>query len=152
TLLGFDTPSNVGQDLPIQIAGTLEAPPYEVDLADAIVRALNQRPVLEALRSTEKLRSEEVRQNRAAYIPQLSAIAGYGWQNRNFVRDLSQELHGWNLGAQLSWDIWDGNLTRGRVQSAKAREEKARIEVVDAARQVELEVRIAHSSFIEARE
>jgi outer membrane protein TolC len=151
-LLGLDIPEYSDQDIPLRASDKLQAVDYDIHLAAAIARALDQRPELVALRTGQKLRSEEVRQARSAYYPQLSGVAGYGWQNRNFVRDLSQELQGWNVGAQLSWDVWDFGLTRGRVKAAVAREEKAEIEVDEQYRRVEFEVRQAHSNFIEARE
>jgi outer membrane protein TolC len=52
----------------------------------------------------------------------------------------------------LSWDIFDGFSTRGKVMEARAREAKAGINLDDATRRVEQEVRTAYSSFIEARE
>src|SRR5207302_2912689 len=66
--------------------------------------------------------------------------------------DLTRELHGWTAGVQLSWDIWDGFLTRGRVRQAEALHERARIDLADNVRRIEQEVRTAYSTFIEARE
>lgn len=151
-LLGYSVPDGVEQDIPLELNGRLAAEPFDVPLATAIGRALDRRPELAALSAAEGQRREEIRQARANYLPQLSGIAGYGWQNRNFVRDLDQELQGWNLGAQLTWNIWDSGLTRGRVTAARARAERARIDVEDTRRKVELEVRTAHSTFQEARE
>lgn len=152
SLLGFHIPETSNQDIPLEIVDSLEAEIYDIHLGAAIGRALEQRPELVALRTTQQLRHEEVRQARAGFFPQVSGVAGYGVQNRNFVRDLSPDLHGWSVGAQLSWELWDFGLTRGRVKAAAAREEKAQIEVEDHYRLVELEVREAHSNFVEARE
>ena len=38
----------------------------------------------------------------------------------------------WNIGAQFSWDIFDGFLTRGKVQQVRSLQEKARYELEDA--------------------
>jgi outer membrane protein TolC len=62
------------------------------------------------------------------------------------------EIHGWNTGVQFSWDIFDGLLTKGRVQQAQALLTRARVDVSDTARRIEQEVRTAYSTFIEARE
>ncbi len=151
-LLGFNVPRETPQDIPLFTADSLAVTPVDVNLADSIGRALAQRPELAALRTGEKLRSEEVIQARADYYPQLSGNAGYGWQSRNFVRDLTRDLNGWNVGAQLSWSIWDFGLTQGKVQAAKARQTRARIDTDDNARRIELEVRTAFSNLDEARE
>jgi outer membrane protein len=151
-LLGFNVPRGADQDIPLQTADKLTAVPSDVGLQDALAKAIAQRPELVALRTSEKLRDEEVIQARADYYPQLSAVAGYGWQSKNFNRDLSSPLDGWNVGAQLSWNFWDAGLTKGKVDAARARRSKAHIDVDDTARRIELEVRTAHSNLIEARE
>jgi len=61
-------------------------------------------------------------------------------------------VHGWIAGVQLSWDIFDGLRTRGRVKETTALYERAGIELEDAGRRIDLEVRTAHSNFIEANE
>jgi outer membrane protein TolC len=151
-LLGFNVPRGADQDIPLQTADKLVAVPSDVGLQDALAAAIANRPELAALRTAEKLRDEEVIQARADYYPELAAVAGYGWQSKNFNRDLSSPLDGWNVGAQLSWNFWDAGLTKGKVQAAKARRTKAHIDVDDTARRIELEVRTAHSNLIEARE
>ncbi len=151
-LLGFTVPRGADADIPLQTADRMAADPQQVPLTDAINRALGQRHELAALRTAEKLRAEEVRQARSDYFPQLSGTAGYGWQSRNFDRDLTHNLEGWVVGAQLNWDIWDSGLTKGRVAAARAREARARIDIEDTVRRIEFEVRTAHSNFIEARE
>ncbi len=151
-LLGFNVPRGADQDIPLQTADKLAAVPSDVGLQDALGKAIAQRPELVALRTAGKLRDEEVIQARAEYFPELSAVAGYGWQSKNFNRDLSSPLDGWNVGAQLSWNFWDAGLTKGKVEAAKARRSKAQIDIDDTARRIELEVRTAHSNLIEARE
>ncbi len=151
-LLGFNIPKGTDQDIPLSTADKMTVEPLDLPLADAINRGLGQRPELAALRTASRLREEEVRQAKADYYPAVSGTAGYGWQNRTFTRDLTRELDGWNVGVQLSWDIWDAGLTKGRVAAAKARGERSRIDVDDTSRRIELEVRTAYSTFAEAKE
>jgi len=75
-----------------------------------------------------------------------------GAKSSQFSSDLTDELHGWEAGAQLNWDIFDGYLTKGRVQEAEGLRKRALEELIEAERTVELDVRTAYSSFIEARE
>lgn len=151
-LLGWNVPPGTGEEIPLRIDGSLAREPVTVDLAAAIARGLQQRPEIRAARTASRLRAEEVVQARAGLIPQLQGVAGYGWQNRAFGTSLSDEVHGWTAGVQLTWDIWDGSLTRGKVRAARARSERAAIEVDDAVRTVELEVRTAMSHVQEAQE
>src|SRR5207249_9030973 len=79
-------------------------------------------------------------------------LGGYGWRSSQFSDDPGRDVSGWNAGLQLNWDIFDGFLTRGKVDEAKALDKKAEYDVEDASRRIELEVRTAYSNFIEAKE
>ncbi|MGD0745674.1 MAG: TolC family protein [Verrucomicrobiota bacterium] len=153
-LLGYNLPREIWEDVPLNLTDSLDAAPYQVDLPAAIQQALSRRTELIALRKTAQLQQLNVVNARAGYKPTVQAFAGYGWNNSQFTdpNDLGYTLHGWNVGGQLSWDIFDGMLTRGKVIQAKALYDKAKTDVEDTGRQIELEVRTAYSQFIESRE
>jgi outer membrane protein len=151
-LLGFDVPKETLEDIPLKLAGKLEAEPYQVELPRAIFSALDRRSELGALRKAEALRKEDIVSARSGYKPSLQAYVGYDSHSSVFGPELTDEAHGWITGVQLSWDIFDGFRTRGRIQEAAARYDQAGIELSDAGRRIELEVRTAYSSFTEARE
>ena len=89
---------------------------------------------------------------KSGYKPTVSVFAGYDWVNSSFSTDLGNKFDGWNAGAQLSWNIFDGALTHGKVIQANAQYEHAKTDLLDQSRQIELAVRTAYSDFIEARE
>jgi outer membrane protein TolC len=151
-LLGYNLPDNIWEDIPLQLTDQLNADPYQIDLPAAVRQALEKRTELAALRKDEQLQGESVINARSGYQPSAQVFAGYGWHNDSFSTDLSQELHGWNVGAQMTWDIFDGFLTKGKVMQAKALQQKSKTELADTARRIELEVRTSYSTFIEARE
>ena len=150
--LGLSLPRSVLEDVPLQLADALRAEPYAVDLAVALPEALDRRTELASLRKAEELRKEGVRTAKAGYKPSVQLFAGYGVQNRQFETDLTAENHGWEAGARLSWDIWDGAHTSGKVREARARHERVLVDLDDVSRRIELEVRTAYSTFIEAKE
>jgi outer membrane protein TolC len=153
-LLGYNLPREIWEDIPLNLTDTLDAVPYQVDLPAAIQQALARRTELVAVRKTAELQRLNVVNAKAGYKPTVQVFAGYGWYNAQFTPpvELDHDIHGWNAGGQLSWDIFDGMLTRGKVVQAKALYEKSRTDVDDKGRQIELEVRTAYSDFIEARE
>ncbi len=152
TQLGWDIPRTSAQDIPLELADYLTATPFDLELPAAILQALTRRPELAALRTQEKIRDEDIRQVRADYYPQVAASAGWRWQNKTFTSRVDDYVDGWVVGGQVNWSIWDFGLTQGKVSAAKARREKARLQVDDTQRRVELEVRTAFSTFTEARE
>jgi outer membrane protein TolC len=151
-LLGLNVPKDTLVDIPLNLAGKLEAEPYAVELPQAIALALERRSELAALRKAQALRKEDVVTAQAGYKPSLQAYAGYDAHSSIFGPDLTDEFHGWITGVQLTWDIFDGWRTKGKVRQASALYEKAGIDVDDAGRRIELEVRTAWSNFKEADE
>ena len=151
-LLGCDIPADSGVDIPLRTADRLKAEPFEVSVGAALNSAWVHRPEIKAAQSASQLRHEEVLQTRADLLPSVSGIAGYGVQNRNFVRDLDRTLDGWTVGVQANWLLFDFGQTQAKVNMARAREERARLEVEDVRRRIELEVRTAFSLFLESKE
>ena len=153
-LLGYNLPREIWEDIPLNLTDTLDAAPYQVDLPAAIQQALARRTELVAVRKTAELQRLNVVNAKAGYKPTVQVFAGYGWYNAQYTQpvELDHDIHGWNAGGQLSWDIFDGMLTHGKVVQARALYEKSKTDVDDKGRQIELEVRTAYSDFIEARE
>lgn len=153
-LLGYNLPREIWEDIPLNLTDTLDTSPYEIKLPDAIQQALERRTELVALTKTVELQKLNVVNARAGYKPNVSVFAGYGWNNSQFTDpgDLAYTLHGWNAGAQMSWNIFDGMLTHGKVVQARAQYDKSKTDLIDQRRQIELQVRTAYSDFIEAKE
>jgi outer membrane protein TolC len=153
-LLGYDLPRDIWEDVPLNLSDTLDDAPYQVNLPDAIQQALAKRSELLALRKTEELQKLNVVSAKSGYKPTVSLFAGYNWNNVQFTAPvtLDHDISGWNAGAQLQWDIFDGMLTQGKVTQAKSLYEKSKNDLTDQSRQIELEVRTAYSDFVEAKE
>ena len=153
-LLGYNLPREIWDNIPLNLTDTLDATPYQINLPDALQQALNKRPELVALRKTEELQKLNITGASSAYKPAIQVFAGYTWYNSQFTPpvELTHDINGWNAGAQLSWDIFDGMLTHGKVVQAKALYEKSKTAVDEEARNIELEVRTTYSDFLEAQE
>ena len=152
--LGYNLPHDIWEDIPLQLTDQLEAGPYDVNLPDAIQQALADRSELVALRKGEELQQINIINAKSGYKPTAQVFAGYTWNNSQFIdpTDLGYSIHGWNAGGEVSWDIFDGLLTHGKVVQARALYEKSQTDLDDESRQIELEVRTAYSDFIEAKE
>lgn len=151
-LLGLNLSTNVLEDIPMTLTDRLQDTPYEVQLPAAIAQAWARRPELQALRKAELLRQEDIRTARAGAKPSLQLFSGYQGHSSSFSQDLTREVHGWDAGAQMSWNIFDGLATQGRVKQARALHERSQNEIDEAIRAIELEVRTAYSTFLEANE
>jgi outer membrane protein len=151
-VLGFNIPKETVEDIPLNLSDKLEAEPYRIDLSQAIVLALQRRTELESLRKAQALRFEDIVNAKASYKPSVQAYGGYEVRSSMFTSDLSFQVYGWMAGVQITWDLFDGLRTKGKVMEAKALYERAGVELDDTSRRIELEVRTAYSKFIEATE
>jgi outer membrane protein len=154
-LLGYNLPRGITDNIPLNLTDTLDAAPYQINLSAALQQALESRPELVALRKTEELQKLNITDASSGYKPNLSVFAGYNWFNEQYgtpTPGLDSYLDGWNAGAQVSWDIFDGMLTHGKVVQAKAQHAKSITAVDEEMRNIELEVRTAYSDFLEAQQ
>jgi outer membrane protein len=148
-LLGYSIPAGVWTTIPLKLADPLEAPPpFSVELQDAMDQALHNRPEIEAQAKAVPLAEEHLVDARSGYRPSVQVLGGYG----GFNDDLDRDVHGWFGGAQMSWNIFDGLQTMGKIREAQARLNAADAGLRDLKRTVALEVQNAYSSFIEAKE
>jgi outer membrane protein len=153
-LLGYNLPRDIWDNIPLNLTDGLDATPFSINLPDALQQALDKRPELVALRRTEELQKLNITDASAGYKPNVSLFAGYNWFNAQFSPpvDLTHDINGWNAGARVSWDIFDGMLTHGKVVQAKALYAKSQTAVDEEVRNVELEVRTTYSDFLEAQQ
>lgn len=150
-LMGFDLPSDTPVDLPLQMSSTLSAKPYPGQIGDAVGKALAMRPEIAALEREVALRKEGVVSAKAGYKPSLQAFTGYDVLSRSSSRNAGDYTNGWSVGGQVSWALFDGFLTKGRVQEAKSLSERSVEALAETRRQVALEVRTAWSALQEAK-
>ena len=151
-LLGYNLPREVLENIPLNLTDTFDITPWDMVLPDAIQQALERRTELQDLRQQVVLQKLNIVSAKSGYKPTIQAFAGYNWQNSSYSTDLGDEINGWNAGGQLTWAIFDGALTIGKVQQAKALYQKSQTELENRSRQIELDVRTAYSDFLEAKE
>jgi len=152
-LLGSRIPVQVLEEVPIRLSDPLDDAPYEIELPVAIAKALENRPELASLHKEQSLREEAVTSANSGYKPTVQIFGGYGARNTEFISsDPGYSVHGATAGAQVSWNIFDGFLTKGRVKQARALYQGSKVDVDNEVRDLELEVRTDYSNFIEARE
>jgi outer membrane protein TolC len=152
-VLGHRVPRDVLENIPLQLTDKLDEEPYKIDLPVAIAKALENRSELASLRKQERLREEGITSAKSNYKPTFQLFGGYGARNAQFVSDdPAYTIHGATAGAQFTWNIFDGFLTKGKTDQAKALRDGARVQVDNEERSIELEVRTDYSNFIEASE
>jgi len=138
---------------PVAVTGQLEQVSLDLGLDDMTQLALDQRQELRGSSIRVGLGREDIASARSEGRPSLRAFFNYHGANAyQFVSfEDDWEWH-WNAGLTLSWNIWDGNLTRQTVRQKRLAYEQREAEYEAAREAVLLEVRQAYLSLAHARE
>lgn len=133
----------LGVDQPVDVVGELTAipvdpPPYE----EAMAVARTRRPELRDLRHRIGIADELVTIARAGDKPRLDLAGSYGWKDLE-ADDSDNDGSKWDIGLKLTWPIFDGLQTSGRVQQARSERDALRIDEQQLLDIVGLEIREA---------
>ncbi len=148
--LGID-PGAQGQTT-FNVVGELSVHERPFGLKNAIELAIERRPFLKVQRLTILTQKEQIKVALAGYKPQLNANGGFELRNSSLSSNLDDTVNGWFFGVSGQWNLFDGLATYGKVKSAKASLESAKINYDDSVHQVELEVQQAYANLQTARE
>jgi outer membrane protein TolC len=135
----------------LEVVGTLTFAPQAFDRAAALDAARAQRPDLQRLAKLASAREEGVTTARAGLYPNLAAFGGWTLR-KGPTSQFGDSNHGWLLGVQSQWDIFDGRATRGREAQARSALNQTRLVLAEAELAVDVEVSRAHSGWQQASE
>ena len=139
-LIGVD-PS--GKSLSVQAAGQLEYAPKHPDLSECLAYADATRPEIRARQIDVEIETLQLTLDRSESKPRVEAFAGYEVYSERDP-EVGQEFnHGFIVGLNATWHIFDGYATRGRMQATRARREAAMHALEAAKLSVALDVRSA---------
>lgn len=134
-------PCSVDQDqVPFEIDGELayEKTTWAVD--DCLTRALIQRPELAVRANEVNVQKKQLVVDRSEVLPRVDLFAGYDVVSEP-DRTLSADYyHGYVAGAQVSWHLFDGLATKGRMNATRARIDAAETAYDAIHRTIEAEV------------
>jgi outer membrane protein len=121
-------------------------PPAREDLEALVQQALHARPEREALGARVRAAEASVRVAQAASRPQLGVTGGvlYANPNRQFVPPDESWRWSWDVGVQVSMQVFDGGQTSASVARARAGVEALRQRLDDLERRIRLEVTRAY--------
>ena len=134
------------------VSGSLETTirPYPSH-DEALSIARDKRPELVDLRYRLDIYGELVKVADAQDKPRLDLKGAYGWRDME-VADVTSNGPVWSVGVQLSYPLFDGLRTRGRVAQARIDVERLKIDKAKQADAVSLETRDAINAVREAEE
>jgi len=113
----------------------------------------NNKILLQAEKNIQ-LRDFDLKINKSNWMPVIGVNGGYGWNNldinsntSNAFSLASQTSRGINAGVNLSWNIFDGGITKTRVTDAKIAMDNSNIQKEQIAQDLERNVANAWETY-----
>ena len=105
--------------------GRLEYLPFRPNLNECLAYAATARPEIRAREIDIEIEDQQMILDRAEQRPRVEAFTGYEVYSERDP-DVGPEFnHGYVIGLNTSWNIFDGYATRGRLQATRARRDAA---------------------------
>lgn len=136
-LCGIDSKSSP------EILGQLQYHPRRPDLNECLARADTERPEIRARQIDVEIEDRQAALDRSEMRPQVEAFSGYEVYNERDPEVGPEFNHGYVVGVNARWHIFDGYATKGKLIATQARREAAVQNLEATRRTVATEVRSA---------
>ncbi len=100
--------------------------------------ALENREEIRKLEYYEKISGLQVKMSQSQKLPDLYAVADYGFQGEEY--EFNREQDYMQASAILTWNLFEGFTNKARIRQAIIRKEMAETQLEEAKRQIELQV------------
>ena len=141
-LFGIDFRSNPDEPR-FEVAGQLQYAALHPDLNECLARADTKRAEIRARQIDVEIEDRQYLVDRSELRPHVQAFSGYEVYNERDPLVGPEFNHGYLVGVNGTWHIFDGFATKGRMQATRARRDAAVAALEAARRGVSSEVRSA---------
>ena len=140
-LCGIDGRSS--SDRQFEAVGSLEYEPRHPSLNDTLARALINRPEIKSAQKDVVIEEKQLEVDRSETRPKVELFSGYQVYSERDPNVGPAFNHGYVVGLNASWPLFDGFATRGRMQATRARRDGALLALKAVKLGIESEVRSA---------
>jgi len=105
---------------------------------DFTLTALENREEIRKLENYEKISGLQVKMNQSQKLPDLFAVADYGFQGEEYEFNREQDYI--QASAVLTWNLFEGFTNRARIRQAIIQKEIAETQLEEVKKQIELQV------------
>jgi outer membrane protein TolC len=126
-----------------EIAGRLGYQPRHPDLNECLARSETERPEVRLRQIDVAIEDRQTEIDRSELRPQVEFFSGYEIYNERDTAYPRELNHGYVVGVNARWHIFDGFATKGRLMATRARREAALQNLAAAKLSVASDVRSA---------
>ncbi len=123
-LCGVETSTKRGASR-FEPLGTLQYEPLRPDLTESLAFASLTRHEIKARQIDMEIEEQQMLVDKSELRPRVEAFSGYEVYSERDPEVGSDFNHGYVLGVNASWHLFDGYATRGRLQATRARRDAA---------------------------
>lgn len=146
-------PYSIDQDhVPFDVAGELTYEKTSLEVNDCLERALIQRPELTARENDIKVQKRQLAVDRSELLPHIDVFGGYDAVSEPDRTLPADYYNGYVAGVQVSWHLFDGLATKGRLNATRARISAAETSYDGIRRTIEADVLRAYRDLQKAEE
>jgi outer membrane protein len=136
----------------IRLSGDFSYPPLEVVYDEAFLKALQSRPEILQLEAQKNAAQKNVEIAKSGNRPQIAAGWDYYGSSR-LPTTAARNQNDYNvLGVSISWPVFDGKLTRSKVEQAIIDLKEAQLLKEKTVRDIALELKTAYLALKDAIE
>jgi outer membrane protein len=139
-----------GED--VEVSGTIEYVPEDVDLPAAVSQATEQRPELAMTRLSRDLFLESASMQQSQNYPTLGAFYQHEFRADSFGNMFDERQRAWTVGLVLNVPFFDGGRSIYKAREDKARAARAEVSQERVKRNIEVEVMQAGLELRRAKE
>ena len=126
-------------DGPLSIEGELDFDPLDVEMSEALTTAYAHRPDLQRREKEVRMQEEAVTVAKAGMKPSVGLWADAGYGNPDHMGEDEWEDE-WSAGVAVRVPLFDGLLTRGRVQQERSGVLRQQLALAQLKDHVQLEI------------
>lgn len=137
---------NMDANTELQLDGDLQ---YKADprtLDESIAMARHNRPEVALAKTSIDSASKGIKIAESSNLPSISMSASTGWNDSA----LPSSDNNWSVGVSASWNVFDGGVTKAKVNQAESSMDKAQLQAEQVGDSVEQEVRQSYLGMKEA--
>ena len=131
--------------------GKTYKPSEELETAISVetiaVSSSENRKDIQAMNKSTTAYQKMYMSSKMNFLPRLNAFGSYELYDKNF---LGTSAKGYLVGAQISWNVFDGYKSIGKMNKAKADFQKAEVETEQYKKQSQLELNKTNRQLIDA--
>jgi len=139
------------QNVDFRVDDKLRHAPIEIKEEEFLKTAYLNKPEMIVKSLGIDINKWGIKYARAGWLPQVEASADYSYRSGNLSNMFNNRHNNWDVGIAVTMSIFDGFLTKSRVDAARARYSQALISKDNVADQVAVDIKQAILNLNEAQ-